>query len=497
MHEATLTVDPPSGSARSIPRLYGSFVEHMGRCVYTGIFEPGHPTADDAGFRADVADLVRELGVPVCATRAATSSPATAGRTASGRSSERPTRLDLAWRSLETNQVGVDEFVPWCQVGRQRADDGGQPRHPRRRRGPEPGRVLQRRARHAWSDLRRHNGAADPHGDQALVPGQRDGRAVADRAQDRRRVRRGWPPRPAGRCAGSIRRSSWSCAAAPMPRMPTFGDVGAHRPRRRPTTSSTTSRCTATTSSAATTGPASWPARWTWTGSSRRVVATCDHVRAVGRHRSASTCRSTSGTSGTRALRRRGEPGDQQAPHLIEDTYSVDRRGGGRQPADLDAPARRPGQDRLPGPAGQRHRADPDRAGGPAWRQTTFHPFALTSRHGRGTVLRAEPVGPGDGHGGLRRRPALDAAATLDERAGTVTVFAVNRDQHRAGGALGRPPGAARGSSSASTPRSSTRTRTRSTPRPHPDRVRPAGSPTYQDPGRPARGGAAADRPGT
>src|SRR6266704_2706931 len=43
-------------------RLFGSFVEHLGRCVYTGIFEPGHPTADSRGFRHDVLELVRELG---------------------------------------------------------------------------------------------------------------------------------------------------------------------------------------------------------------------------------------------------------------------------------------------------------------------------------------------------------------------------------------------------------------------------------------------------
>jgi alpha-N-arabinofuranosidase len=46
-------------------RLFGSFVEHMGRCVYTGIFEPGHPAADEDGFRTDVLELTREMGVSV------------------------------------------------------------------------------------------------------------------------------------------------------------------------------------------------------------------------------------------------------------------------------------------------------------------------------------------------------------------------------------------------------------------------------------------------
>ncbi len=60
-----LTLDPAFTIGPVDPRLFGSFVEHLGRCVYTGIFEPGHPTADERGFRADVLDLVRELGPTV------------------------------------------------------------------------------------------------------------------------------------------------------------------------------------------------------------------------------------------------------------------------------------------------------------------------------------------------------------------------------------------------------------------------------------------------
>ena len=56
-------LDFPTGEID--PRLFGSFVEHIGRCVYTGIFEPGHPEADAHGFRRDVLALVRELGVKV------------------------------------------------------------------------------------------------------------------------------------------------------------------------------------------------------------------------------------------------------------------------------------------------------------------------------------------------------------------------------------------------------------------------------------------------
>jgi len=65
METARIVADPEFRIGTVDPRLYGSFIEHLGRAVYTGIYEPGHPTADDMGFRRDVIDLVRELQVPI------------------------------------------------------------------------------------------------------------------------------------------------------------------------------------------------------------------------------------------------------------------------------------------------------------------------------------------------------------------------------------------------------------------------------------------------
>ena len=65
MPAARLIVDRDFAISDIDRRIFGSFVEHMGRCVYTGIFEPGHPTADAQGFRQDVADLTKELGVTI------------------------------------------------------------------------------------------------------------------------------------------------------------------------------------------------------------------------------------------------------------------------------------------------------------------------------------------------------------------------------------------------------------------------------------------------
>ena len=65
MKNAKIILDKDYIIGRIDPRIYGSFIEHLGRAVYGGIYEPGHPMADEQGFRRDVLDMVRKLGVPV------------------------------------------------------------------------------------------------------------------------------------------------------------------------------------------------------------------------------------------------------------------------------------------------------------------------------------------------------------------------------------------------------------------------------------------------
>ena len=84
-------------------RLFGSFVEHLGRCVYDGIYEPGHPSADPDGFRTDVMDLVRELGVTTIRYPGGNFVSGYRWEDGVGPRERRPKRLDLAWHSLETN----------------------------------------------------------------------------------------------------------------------------------------------------------------------------------------------------------------------------------------------------------------------------------------------------------------------------------------------------------------------------------------------------------
>lgn len=97
-------------------RIYGSFIEHLGRAVYEGIYEPGHRTADGNGFRHDVLDLVKELNVPIVRYPGGNFVSGYNWEDGVGPRESRPRRLDLAWRTIETNQVGTNEFMDWAKL---------------------------------------------------------------------------------------------------------------------------------------------------------------------------------------------------------------------------------------------------------------------------------------------------------------------------------------------------------------------------------------------
>jgi len=108
-------VDPAFVVGALDRRLFGSFVEHMGRCVYTGIYEPGHAAADPDGFRQDVLELVRELGVTAIRYPGGNFVSNYDWEDGVGPKDQRPRRLDLAWRAIEPNEFGTDEFVAWSR----------------------------------------------------------------------------------------------------------------------------------------------------------------------------------------------------------------------------------------------------------------------------------------------------------------------------------------------------------------------------------------------
>ncbi|MBY0148974.1 alpha-N-arabinofuranosidase [Neobacillus niacini] len=97
-------------------RIYGSFVEHLGRAVYGGIYEPGHPQADENGFRQDVMEMVKELQVPLVRYPGGNFVSGYNWEDGVGPVQQRPRRLDLAWRTTETNEVGTNEYMKWAKL---------------------------------------------------------------------------------------------------------------------------------------------------------------------------------------------------------------------------------------------------------------------------------------------------------------------------------------------------------------------------------------------
>lgn len=115
MPAAHLTIDPQFVVGRIHRRLFGGFVEHLGRHVYDGIYEPGHEAADAEGFRQDVIELVRELGVSTIRYPGGNFVSGFRWEDSVGPREQRPRRLDLAWHSTETNEVGLHEFSSWLE----------------------------------------------------------------------------------------------------------------------------------------------------------------------------------------------------------------------------------------------------------------------------------------------------------------------------------------------------------------------------------------------
>lgn len=96
-------------------RIYGSFIEHIGRAVYGGIYDPGHPLADDCGFRRDVIELTRELQVPIVRYPGGNFVSGYNWEDGIGPKDKRPKRTELAWFAVENNQMGTDEFCEWSR----------------------------------------------------------------------------------------------------------------------------------------------------------------------------------------------------------------------------------------------------------------------------------------------------------------------------------------------------------------------------------------------
>ena len=144
-------------------RIYSAFLEHLGRAVYGGIYEPGHKTADADGFRGDVLALVRDLNAPLVRYPGGNFVSNYDWEDGIGPRDKRPVRLDYAWKTTETNEVGTDEFIRWCRkagTAPMLAVNLGS-------KGFTEALAMLEYCNHPggsyWSDLRRKNGAKEPH----------------------------------------------------------------------------------------------------------------------------------------------------------------------------------------------------------------------------------------------------------------------------------------------------------------------------------------------
>lgn len=158
-----MVVDKAFRIAEVDKRIYGSFIEHLGRAVYGGIYDPSHASADESGFRNDVKQLIQELQVPIIRYPGGNFVSGYNWEDGVGPVASRPKRLELAWKTVEPNEVGTNEFMKWAKEAGSEvmmAVNLGT-------RGIDAARNLIEYCNHPgnsyYSDLRKQHGANDPY----------------------------------------------------------------------------------------------------------------------------------------------------------------------------------------------------------------------------------------------------------------------------------------------------------------------------------------------
>ncbi len=408
------------------PRLFGSFIEHLGRAVYGGIYEPGHATAGPDGFRMDVLNLISELNVPVVRYPGGNFVSGYDWEDGIGPMDRRPRRLDLAWNTIETNQFGLNDFMQWCKRA------GTQPMMAVNlgTRGPAEARNLVEYTNHPsgtyWSDLRKSHGVSDPYkiklwclGNEMDGPwqiGHKTAEEYGRIALETAKVMKWVDP--------SIELVACGSSNARMPMFPvweatvlehTYDQVeyislhNYYGNRKNNT-------------------PNFLAMSIEMDQFIRTVASTCDYVKA--KRRSKKTINLSFDEWNvwfhSNSADKKMEPW-QVAPPLLEDIYTFEDallvgsllitllRNADRvkiaclaQLVNVIAPIMTVN-------------------GGGAWRQTIYYPFLHASRFGRGLALDVNvdsPSYPDDEYGEV---PYLDAVATIQPEFGTLTIFAVNR----------------------------------------------------------------------
>ncbi|MGW0572088.1 arabinosylfuranosidase ArfA [Streptomyces tauricus] len=430
--KARFTLDPAFTVGEVDPRLFGSFVEHLGRCVYTGIYEPEHPSADEAGLRQDVLDLVRELGVTTIRYPGGNFVSGYKWEDSVGPAEDRPRRLDLAWRSTETNRFGLSEYIAFLkklgpQAEPMMAVNLGT-------RGVAEALELQEYANHpsgtALSDLRVAHGDKDPFairmwclGNEMDGPWQTGhktaeeyGRLAAETARAMRQIDPGVELVACGSSGQSMETFAEWEATVLAETYDLVDHISLHayyEPHDGDVDSFLASAVD-------------------MESFIENVVATCDHIGA--RLKSKKRINLSFDEWNVWYLSRTQEEAERnpldwpEAPRLLEDNYNVtDAVVFGSL---LIALLRHADRVTIACLAQLVNVIAPimTEPGGPAWRQTTFFPFAQASRHGRGEVLDVRVDSPTYETAKYGETDLLHATAVRAED-GSVTVFAVNRSR--------------------------------------------------------------------
>lgn len=412
-------------------RLFGSFIEHLGRAIYGGIYEPDHETADDLGFRRDVLDLVRELRVPLVRYPGGNFVSAYDWEDGVGPLESRPRRLDLAWRSTEPNLVGTNEFCAWAS----RAGASVNLAVNLGTRGIDAARNLVEYCNHPggsyWSDHRVSHGVPEPHNVKTWCLGNemdarwQIGQMTADEygrlaSQTAIAMRRVDP---------SIELVACGSSHSKMPTFPqweatvldhSYDDIdylSLHTYYRNADDDLGTFLAQSLDMDAYI----------------RTVIATCDFIAAKKRTTKRVDLSFDEWNvwyhSRERDQRTMREEPWQIAPPLTEESYTLeDALVVGCMLITLLKHADRI---KIACMAQLVNALAPISTvtGGPSWRQATFYPFLHASRYGDGAALDVQVSAPSYDSKEFGSVPMLETVASINEDQATMTLFAVNRDQ--------------------------------------------------------------------
>jgi alpha-N-arabinofuranosidase len=113
--QARIKIDVERTIGEVDPLVFGNFAEHLGRCIYGGLYEPGSPLADSDGYRKDVMEAIKGLGVTMLRWPGGNFVSGYHWKDGIGPKKDRPVRPEGAWGALEPNQFGTDEFLKYCE----------------------------------------------------------------------------------------------------------------------------------------------------------------------------------------------------------------------------------------------------------------------------------------------------------------------------------------------------------------------------------------------